>query len=415
MKFVGLIAEYNPFHLGHQAQLRDIRAALGEDTAIVVLQSAYFTQHGVPALLSPHERAAAAVAGGADLVLQMPQLFSLQSAEGFAQSFVQSLQQLSALRYLAFGTESGQVERLQRSADLLLAEPEGYREELHRLLREGLPYYAARTAALEQYMAEPGLADFLREPNHILALEYLKQNRRPEARALKVLCLKRHGRAEHSLTVDGEAYASATALRARVAEACRVPNPDLLGLAKTLRQDLPQDELATLLARLGRGGYPDPEALTPLFLNALETLEPATAETLLNWDADLARRVGKLLPKYFYSDAPALYEALQCRHYPLSRLRRALLALVLRLQIKDVEAGPAYLLSLAFNKRGKYVLKRLQNEHLPLLATFSESQNLTTAAAERQARIDRAAAGLWARLAPNPHHDLLESPVFLRF
>ena len=84
MKTVGIICEYNPFHLGHQRQFRLIRAALGEETALVCVMSGDFVQRGEPALYAKEVRAEAAVRAGADLVLELPVTCALRSAEGFA-------------------------------------------------------------------------------------------------------------------------------------------------------------------------------------------------------------------------------------------------------------------------------------------------------------------------------------------
>ena len=83
MRICGVICEYNPFHRGHEKQLRQIRAALGEDTAVVCLMSGNFVQRGEPAVFDKRVRAQAAVLAGANLVLELPITKALSSAEGF--------------------------------------------------------------------------------------------------------------------------------------------------------------------------------------------------------------------------------------------------------------------------------------------------------------------------------------------
>ena len=89
MRICGVICEYNPFHRGHEKQLRQIRAALGEDTAVVCLMSGNFVQRGEPAVFDKRVRAQAAVLAGANLVLELPVTKALSSAEGFARGGVE--------------------------------------------------------------------------------------------------------------------------------------------------------------------------------------------------------------------------------------------------------------------------------------------------------------------------------------
>lgn len=98
MQTVGVICEYNPFHLGHARQLAMIRQQLGRDTAVVCLMSGNYVQRGEPAVFDKRVRARAAVDAGADLVLELPVTAALQSAEGFAAGGVRILSALGCAR-----------------------------------------------------------------------------------------------------------------------------------------------------------------------------------------------------------------------------------------------------------------------------------------------------------------------------
>ena len=104
LKTVGIICEYNPFHLGHQKQIDRIRQEFGPDTAVVCAMSGNFVQRGHPALVDKSIRAEAALQCGADLVLELPVTVSLSSAEGFAEGGVRILSR--ACDTLCFGAES---------------------------------------------------------------------------------------------------------------------------------------------------------------------------------------------------------------------------------------------------------------------------------------------------------------------
>ena len=60
MQTVGVICEYNPFHLGHARQLAMIRQQLGGNAAVVCLMSGNYVQRGEPAVFDKGVRARAA-------------------------------------------------------------------------------------------------------------------------------------------------------------------------------------------------------------------------------------------------------------------------------------------------------------------------------------------------------------------
>ncbi len=170
MHIVGIVCEYNPFHLGHQRQMEQIRALLGPDTAIVCAMSGNFTQRGEPAVFEKHARAEAALACGADLVVEIPFYRAVASAEPFAAGGVETLSALGICTHLAFGSECGDAAALERVARCLL-EPEtdaGIRE----LLASGESYPRARQRAVQARLGPEGA--LLGRPNDILAVEYLK-------------------------------------------------------------------------------------------------------------------------------------------------------------------------------------------------------------------------------------------------
>lgn len=167
MKTVGIICEYNPFHLGHQKQFRLIRERCGEDTAIICLMSGNFVQRGMPAIFDKALRAKAAIDCGADLVLELPVTAALSSAEGFAAGGVGILSPFCDS--LCFGSETGRLESLLETAQALLSDvfPAYLRNELD----SGKSFPAARQAALAKMGADNTL---LEKPNDILAVEYCK-------------------------------------------------------------------------------------------------------------------------------------------------------------------------------------------------------------------------------------------------
>lgn len=173
MKIVGIIAEYNPFHNGHQYHIDQALQKTGADAAIV-LMSGDFVQRGAPAIAPKHLRAKAALLGGASLILELPVLFSCGSAELFARGAVSIFNSLGCISYLCFGSECGDIKKLNRLARILSEEPEVYRQLLQDELRKGRPFPQARQTALSAYTKDPSLAEILSSPNNTLGIEYLK-------------------------------------------------------------------------------------------------------------------------------------------------------------------------------------------------------------------------------------------------
>ena len=167
MKTVGIICEYNPFHLGHQKQINMIRALCGEDAAIVCMMSGNFVQRGMPAIFDKSLRAKAAIDCGADLVLELPVPYALSSAEGFAAGGVRILSPFCDS--LCFGSETGHAESLLQTARALLSDQ--FPVYLRTELDSGKSFPAARQSA----MSKMGLdSTLLERPNDILAVEYCK-------------------------------------------------------------------------------------------------------------------------------------------------------------------------------------------------------------------------------------------------
>lgn len=165
MKKIGVICEYNPFHNGHAKQLSFMKS----QGAAVCLMSGNYVQRGEPAVLDKYVRAAAAVACGADLVLELPVTYALRSAEGFASGGVEVLGKLGCIDALCFGSESGREEELMQTAKLLLTEQ--FAQKLRSELASGVSFPCARQNALE---AIGGSGALLENPNDILAVEYCK-------------------------------------------------------------------------------------------------------------------------------------------------------------------------------------------------------------------------------------------------
>ena len=151
MNAVGIICEYNPFHLGHARMLKGLRRQY--DAPLVCAMSGNFVQRGDAAVAHKHARGEMAVRCGADLVLELPTPWAMASAERFAAGGVALLASTGVVSHLAFGSECGDLTALQ-AAEAALSQPE-LMPRIRQLLAQGMAYAPARQQAAEELGAPP--------------------------------------------------------------------------------------------------------------------------------------------------------------------------------------------------------------------------------------------------------------------
>ncbi len=322
MKTIGIIAEYNPFHRGHEAQIALLRARFGRDCAVVISLGGCFTQRGEAALFTKYARAEAAVRCGADLVLELPLPWAASSAEGFARGGVGVLSALGCVDALAFGSECANLPRLERIADLTA--DERFDALVREALATGAGYAAARQKALESLAGEalPELA----ARNDILGVEYLRALKAQDS-GMTPLPLKRFGE-----------FPPASALRQKA---------DFL-------PDLPEEATEVFRREISLGRRAEPERLDAAILARLRSMTDAELAALPGAAEGLENRL-----KRAATAAGTLEELVALcitKRYPASRIRRMALAALLGIPAGMEKGLPPYLRVLALNKRGAEVL-----------------------------------------------------------
>ena len=211
MKILGITAEYNPFHTGHEEQIQIARREAGADCVIAVM-SASFVQRGEPAVYDKYVRTKLALLGGADIVFELPAPFSAAAAGDFAAAGVSLLESLGT-DILCFGSECGSLEDLSAPAEVLSEEPPAFRSHLQALLKEGKPFPEARAEALSSILSREDISALLKAPNNILGLEYLLAMKKINSR-MAAFTHRRKGADYHQGVLPEETFfASATALR----------------------------------------------------------------------------------------------------------------------------------------------------------------------------------------------------------
>jgi len=201
----GIVAEYNPFHLGHEKHIALARKATGAKY-IICAMSGFFMQRGEPSIFDKWTRAACALAGGADAVIELPLISAVQSAQGFAEGGIKTLAAAGA-GSVCFGAETDDLSLLKSLAETLYGESDGYKQSLRQKLDAGLSFPKAR-------MDAAGAPPEASLPGALLGIEYLKALRKYPN--IVPYAVKREGAGYHCGDID--AYLpSASAIRASFA------------------------------------------------------------------------------------------------------------------------------------------------------------------------------------------------------
>ena len=366
----GIIAEYNPFHRGHQWQLSALRGQLGQDTDVVAVMSGNFVQRGDLAILEKTARAEAALRCGVDLVLELPTPWSCATAERFAQGGVALLAACGVVTHLVFGSECGDLDALWSAAQCL--DGAAYPETLRRLLSTGMTFAAARQAAVE-HLTDGG-GGCLAQPNDNLAVEYLRAlSRLDSAGGLEPVTFRRVGAAHDS--AEPGAYASASYIRSLI-----------LAGSDGWRESMPEGSAGVLRREIdaGRG----PVSLATCERAVLSRLRTMGEEDFAPYDGG-----GEGLYHRFYRSVAAgrtleeILEEAKTKRYTLARLRRLLLHSYLGVRPAEAAETPPYLRVLGANERGRKLLRRMAAEaSLPVVTRPASARTLGP---EAQALFDR--------------------------
>lgn len=209
-KVLGIIAEYNPFHNGHLYHLENSKKLTDCDYTIAII-SGNFTQRGSTSIIDKWEKTKMALSNGIDLVIELPVLYSISSAENFADGAIKILNSLGIVDYLSFGAETSNINTLNKISDVLYNEPEDFKKLLSNELKTGLSFPKARENALTKYLNDDSYLNVLSSPNNILGIEYLKALKKYNSSIKPVLIPRTQ--VEHNSSNISNNFASATAIR----------------------------------------------------------------------------------------------------------------------------------------------------------------------------------------------------------
>ncbi|MCI9408394.1 MAG: nucleotidyltransferase family protein [Oscillospiraceae bacterium] len=336
MKTYGIICEYNPFHNGHIYQIEETRKQGA--THIVAIMSGNYVQRGDVAMIDKFARAKTAVANGVDLVVEMPVVYSLSSANFFARAGVMMLGALGCVDGISFGSECGDIELLKNAAmaSINASKP----EKIKPLVEQGMSFPQAIQQAIALEYG-PIIASVFDSPNNTLAVEYLK--------AIKLLNLefetftvKRKG-AEHDSADPSEGIASASLIRSMIEDGKDI-SPYVPKETAEIAREYEEKELLAYFDNLERELLYVLRSMIPPAIAECPDVDPALANFIFRAGID-----AKSLDQFL--------EITGTKRYTAAKIRRVLLNLYIGTKASDLMIMPPYGRILAFNDKGSEILK----------------------------------------------------------
>ena len=368
-KVLGIISEYNPFHNGHLYHLIKSKKITNAEYTIAVI-GGNFTQRGNASLIDKWSKTEMALLNGIDLVIELPLLYSISSAENFAEGAIKILDSLQIVDAISFGTETSDINTLNKFADILYNEPKGYKALLSHELSKGMSYPKARENALMLYLNDiRRFAPILSSPNNILGIEYLKAIKKYKSNIIPI-SIQRIKTGYNDINFSGN-IASATAIR----------NLVLNHEYNDLNRILPISSYSILKENIQKGHIVrDISNFDKIVLYKLRNM---STEELLNLP-DVSEGLEYSIKKAADS-CNTIYELINIvnsKRYTKTRLQRILLYALLNITKKDIQISKRsmpYIRILGFNEKGKYIVSQLsQNKRLNLITSVKKFTDKNT-------------------------------------
>lgn len=381
MKAVGLVTEYNPFHNGHLYHLNKAMELTGADISVAVM-SGDFVQRGEPAVLDKYTRTSMALNSGVNLVVEIPVNYAVSSAESFAAGALKVLDYIKA-DSIAFGSESGNIERLSKLAHILCDNEDTLYKEISKYTANGISYAAARQKVVEK-LTDKDTAAMLTSSNNILAVEYLKAIIKNNY-AIKPYTVQRQGDSYNDTDIRSE-YASATALRENLKAdniSEYIPVKAGLILSSNTNYIYPDDITEVLFTRLLDILFASNYDKNVFIENVMQypDVSKEIAGRLYKSAMDMITRT---VPQGAESKDNGLFsfgslcEHIKTKEVPLSRIKRALVRITLGFDKKHMEkyANEPYIRVLGFDKKGQeylsYIRKTVEAPLITKTADYKE-------------------------------------------
>lgn len=363
---LGIVAEYNPFHNGHLHHLIESKKVTNSDYSIAVM-TGNFTQRGEVSVIDKWSKARMAIENGVDLVIELPTLYAISSAENFASGAIKILDSLNIVDFISFGSECDDISILDDVANVLCAEPSDYKTLLSHELAKGESFPKAREKALMMYLNNVRrFANVLSSPNNILGIEYLKALKRQKSK-IQPITIKREGSGhKDNLIPRNSRFASGTAIR----NLCQSPDITLL------QKVMPEPSYNILEDNIKKGNIVN--NLSAFDKEIIFTLRKMSTDEIANLP-DVSEGLEFSL-KSAANECNSIVELLSIvgtKRYTKTRLQRILLYAILGITKKDMQVSmnaKPYIRVLGFNDKGRGILSEIskRNPKLELVSSVKK-------------------------------------------
>ena len=362
MHITAIVCEYNPMHNGHVYHIEQTRK-LGS-THIVAIMSSNFVQRGEPAIISKEARTKMALSCGVDLVLELPSVWSMSTAERFAYSSIYILDKLSVIDSLSFGSEEGNINNLVEIANFLNLD--SCLDKIKDVMKSGVSFASSREMVIKEVMGEK-YSTLISKPNNILAIEYIKALKKLESN-IKPMAIKRQG-AEHDSDLEINSFLSAKQIRKYI-------NDNNYNLERFL----PKDVLEIISHEVCNGKAPSSiYNLERTILYKLRSTSKNEIRNIFDVSEGLENRILSAAAKSTSLDE--LYENIKSKRYSLARIRRVIMSSLLGINKQLVNLKPQYVRALGFNSKGLEILKLAKGKSkIPIVTKVSDIKSLNKVA-----------------------------------
>ena len=367
---LAIIAEYNPFHNGHLYQFQKAKKDTDSKYSIAIL-GGNFTQRGSTSIIDKWSKAQMALDNGFDLVVELPLLYSISSAENFAEGAIKLLDSMKIVDFLSFGTETNNLEILDRIATILYEEPKAFKSLLSIELRKGVSFPKARSNALMMYLKDiKKYANILSSPNNILAIEYLKALKKYKS-IIKPYSIQRFEAEYNSNKISGN-IASSTAIR-------NIIKDDNIPLLKKL---LPESSFSILFENIKNGHIvSDLSVFEKEIIYNLRKMSITDVKNLPDVSEGLEHLIKKASDSCNSLDE--LFNIISTKRYTKTRLQRILLYSLIGISKNDMDMSKKvypYMRVLAFNDKGKFLVSEIAkaNPKLEIITSVKRFMDLNT-------------------------------------
>ena len=350
-RVLGIIAEYNPFHNGHLYHIAKSKQETGAEYVIAVI-SGNFVQRGNTSIINKWKKARMALLNGVDLVIEIPTIYSISSAENFAEGAIKIFNSLSIVDTISFGMESDEISTLNNIANVLYNEPKEYTTILSHELKKGNSYPKARENALLMYLNDiKRYANVMIGSNNILGIEYIKAMRRTKS-TITPIGIKREKVLYNDKYIVDE-FASATAIRKMLM------TKQLNDISKVM----PRNSYLILGEELKNGHYVvDLSRFEKEIIYTLRKMSTADIAKLPDVSEGLENSIKNAADSC--NTLEELINIVKTKRFTQTRIQRILLYALLGIDKKQMEISKRitpYARVLGFNNKGKELISEMMN------------------------------------------------------